>query len=136
MDALDEAVYDRMTGLASFEADRVWWDLAFGDPGLPLAVLRAMPSIPPEYDSSNLGVEERTIRVSVYAATRDRVRELLREVEAAFVMQALALSSGSVVHCLKGSDDCFLDPDRDEDAALVWHGVIDLVFSVCRTPGD
>ena len=136
MDALDEAVFDRMTGLAGLEDDRVWWDLAFGDPALPFAVLRAMPSIPPEYDSGNHGLEERTIRVGVYAAPREAARELLRTVEAAFVMQALEMTRGSVAHCLKGSDDCFLDPDRDEDAELVWHGVIDLMFLVLRAPGD
>ena len=117
-------------------AGGIHWGRAKETSPLPYIVVTGLPSLSLVVSTSEQGIENRGVRFSVFAKTAQTCYEILASIEKLFVGRVLVLTSGKCMDCVKGSDDCSIDPDKTEEGEDVWHGVLDIDFTVQRGPGE
>jgi len=128
MIALNKAVYTRMVVLGY----TVEWGDARPGTAMPYIVLRSQPGLMPDYTMEDVFTEPRVVRCQVFDTTMESVAAILENIEALFVGQDVPLDQGRILTIRKGSDDCFLEPERDPEYGDIWQGVLDLEFECQR----
>ncbi len=107
-------------------------------PDKPYVVLDSLASTPLSYDSDHTATEEVRLRLHVWGGEDTVVRSLMNALEAGILFheKEFNVANTKVLSISKGADELMLDPDRDAQGDELWHGVIDCLFLVARTPGS
>ena len=129
----DDAVFAAVEAADARLAGELHWDRQGPAHALPYAVLTSLPAMVESADTAGSMLENCGYRFQVFAARRSTAREILEAVEAATIWQPLGFAG--FVECRKRTDDCFEEPERDENGDPVFQGLLDLTVVVDREPG-
>ncbi len=131
---LDQAIFDHLTGI---EPELHWGRPPSPAPDLPYVVIDPMAATVLEYDSGHTATEELRLRLHVWGSDLDAVRAIMLALEKGILFHEgdLSVANNTVLSATKGADELMIDPDRDAQGDELWHGVLDLILLVARTPG-
>lgn len=131
---LDQAIFDFVSGI---ESDLHWGRAPSPAADLPYGIMDPLSGAVIEYDSEHTATENVTLRLHIWDSELDAVRSRMLALEEGILFHEgdISLANAKVLSITKSADELMLDPDRDAEGDEVWHGVIDFVLLVARTPG-
>ena len=131
---LDQAIFDHVSGI---EPNLHWGRPPSTAPDLPYVVIDPLSGSVAEYDSAHVATENITLRLHVWGNELDAVRASMLALEKGILFQEgeLSIANVKVLSVTKSADELMLDPDRDAQGDELWHGVLDFLLLVARTPG-
>ncbi len=100
---------------------------------MPYLVIAMQPSSPADRNTGDWYMEGRSLLFNAYSTDSAEVGTLLEAIETELTGTLPTLASGATMDVAKMSDDMDLDPEQTDEGEDIWHGILNLEFTVQKT---